>query len=74
MVLYSLITLKEPFFNISNPFKIYQEIQNEIYPILSEETISRFSSSLIGLHRDCIHVDPLIRPSASEIVDVLQSL
>jgi len=74
MVLYSLISLEEPYSHISNPFNIYQAIQNGENPLLSEEQKVRYHSGIFLLYQACTHADPDQRPLVSVIGTQLAAL
>jgi len=72
MVLYSLITLREPFYHVTNPFQIYIDLKNNVCPMLDDSHISKYSAELLQLHRDCIQLDPECRPTPATILEILQ--
>lgn len=74
MVLYSMISLKSPYYEIDNPFQIYDVVKAEKFPTISKEHQLKYSSGLIKLHRNCIRVNPQCRPTISEILIVIQQL
>ena len=68
------MTLRSPYYEIDNPFKIYNFIKEEIYPTFTDEQEQKYNPVLIKLHRNCVRLNPLLRPSISEIISVLQHL
>mmetsp|Transcript_9087 Transcript_9087/g.11243 ORF Transcript_9087/g.11243 Transcript_9087/m.11243 type:complete len:88 (-) Transcript_9087:21-284(-) len=74
MVLYSMIAMQEPFKEIDNPFRIYEAIYKEQFPLISKEKEDSYSVGLIKLHRSCIRVKSDQRPCTSEILIVLDQL
>jgi len=74
MVLYSLMSLEEPYSHIPNPFNIYQAIQKGEMPLLSEEQKKRYHSGIFLLYQACTRVDPEERPLMSVISTQLSAL
>jgi len=72
MVLYSLLSLKEPFYNIDNPFRIYEAMKNGQCPLIEEEKMKNYSSGLIRLHKSCTQLQPDLRPTTSGVLIILE--
>jgi hypothetical protein len=74
MVIYSLISLQEPFYHILNPFSICEAIQEGDSPLLTPEQNARYHPGLILLFKACTHFQPALRPSIPVIQTQLAAL
>jgi serine/threonine protein kinase len=75
MIIYELMTLRQPFDHVAHNFHIVPAILNErIQPEISAETMARYKSTLIPIYSQCIAYRPESRPTISQIRIELQDL
>lgn len=74
MLLYSMMTLEEPYFDITNRFHVYKAILANQPPLLGSAEIDRFGEGLVQLHRRCVQLDPNHRPSTAQVIEALDML
>lgn len=74
MVIYAMMALNHPYFEIENPFRIYSAMTEGTLPSLTKDQTSRYSAGLVKLQRSCIRTNHALRPSISEIQIILEQL
>jgi serine/threonine protein kinase len=73
MILYELMTLKYPYYDIKNSFLISNSVINNKHPSISENILHKYPD-IVNLHKLCIEYNSYDRPSFNQILTHLQKL
>jgi len=74
MLLYSMMTLEEPYYDITNRFQVYRAILDNQPPLLGTAEVEVYGEGLVQMHRRCVQLDPLHRPSTAQVLEALDLL